>query len=72
MIHKIKGQDQDYVVATGTTMYITDKAVKFDLDDTVGYESTWIPKSQLEDWPRTGNHGDVVMTEWIAKQKGLM
>ena len=37
-------------------------------------EELWIPKSQIEDaadLPAAGN-AEVIMTAWIAKQKGLI
>lgn len=48
----------------------TDKAVQ--ITDPVDSESYWIPLSQVLEMHRnpTG-HGSIVMTEWIAKQKGL-
>lgn len=49
----------------------TDSAVLCEIDG----EQIWIPKSQIDDdsevW-ENGQEGVLVMTEWIAEQKGLL
>jgi hypothetical protein len=49
----------------------TDKAILAEIDGT----DVWIPKSQIKDesevWKK-GQSGKLVVTEWIATQKGLV
>ena len=53
----------------------TDKAIEciLDIDGTVA--RYWIPKSQIDDdsevWSK-GDVGELVVTMWIAKEKGLL
>lgn len=35
-------------------------------------DDIWLPKSQLATYPDFGEHGDIVMSEWIAGQKELL
>lgn len=56
--------------AYGESLRETDKAILVKLrghDDEL-----WLPKSQLAEYPGFGDHGDIVMSEWIAKQKELI
>jgi hypothetical protein len=49
----------------------TSKAILVVIDD----EQHWIPQSQVHADSEVYNHGDegtLVITEWIAKQKGLV
>lgn len=49
----------------------TDKALLCIIDD----EEHWIPKSQVDDDSEVyaeGDEGKLVITEWIAEQKGLL
>jgi hypothetical protein len=49
-------------------MYETDEAVKIEVDD----ESYWIPLSQVESMHFDGKgNGHIVISNWIAQQKGL-
>ncbi len=50
------------------TVHETDGAIL------VNYEGdeTWIPKSQLEDWPDVGESGEIIVTEWWAEKEGLI
>lgn len=32
----------------------------------------WFPKSQLEDWPDRKEYGDIIMPEWLAKEKEVI
>lgn len=48
----------------------TQKAILVDVDG----EDYWIPLSQVDDESEvyeSGDQGDLVITEWIAQQKGL-
>lgn len=68
--HLVKGQDQDYWSVMGLVTAVTEKAVLVEIDGL--FSSTWLPKSQLEDWPRKEEHGEILMTLWIAQQKGFV
>jgi hypothetical protein len=49
----------------------TDKALLCVIDD----EEHWIPLSQIDDDSevyQAGTEGTLIVTEWIAKQKGLV
>ena len=48
----------------------TDNAILLRTDGEDG-EDVWIPFSQIEEIHRDGNRARVVMSAWIAKQKGL-
>ena len=49
-------------------LYESENAVKIEVDD----ESIWIPLSQVEEMHFDGKGvGSIVMTDWIAQQKGL-
>jgi len=49
----------------------SDLAIKVDIDGTL----YWIPQSQVDDdselW-ENGQEGTLVLSEWIAKEKGLV
>ena len=48
----------------------TDRAILCDIDG----DEHWIPKSQISDDSEVyqdGDEGDLVITEWLANQKGL-
>ncbi|MDE2107418.1 MAG: hypothetical protein KGL39_60035 [Patescibacteria group bacterium] len=48
----------------------TDNAVL--IEDPVTGDEHWIPLSQVDRMDKDKNkHGTIVMTEWIAKKKGL-
>jgi hypothetical protein len=54
----------------------TDKAIFVAIGDGIkSGERMWIPKSQVHDdseiW-KLGQEGTLVITEWIAEQKGLI
>jgi hypothetical protein len=36
-----------------------------------GMGEIWLPKSQLDDWPEVYSTGEIVMPEWLAKEKDL-
>lgn len=49
----------------------TDRAILVD----VGDDEQWIPKSQIHDDSEvyeSGNAGTLIVSEWIAKQKGWL
>lgn len=76
MSNKPISNDKSLVSVSGTTLGESDGsksgtegAVKFDFG---GKKPLWIPKSQLEDWPDVGKHGQVLMKEWIALEEGLI
>ena len=49
-------------------MYESENAVKIEVDD----ESIWIPLSQVESMHFDArDHGSIVISDWIAAQKGL-
>ena len=35
-------------------------------------EKIWLPKSQLEDWPEVGTAGEIIIAEWLAKEKEMI
>jgi len=41
-----------------------------------GDKDVWLPKSQIEieggEWPKEGEACDVLVAEWLAKNKGLI
>ena len=37
-----------------------------------GDVSVWLPKYKLEKYPIVGSSGDVVMPEWLAKEKKII
>jgi hypothetical protein len=49
----------------------TDRAILVEIEG----DDFWIPQSQVDDdsevW-RKGDEGTLVITEWIAKQKGIL
>jgi hypothetical protein len=48
----------------------TDSAILCDIEG----EEIWIPKSQIDDDSEVyemGTNGDLVITQWIARKKGL-
>jgi hypothetical protein len=50
--------------------YSTPKAIKVTIED----EEHWIPQSQVHDDSevyKTGQRGTLVITRWIAQQRGL-
>jgi hypothetical protein len=53
-----------------TILHTSDKAIHIELK---GGETMWLPLSQLKEIHRTNQKGEdwVVMSGWIAKQKGL-
>lgn len=54
-----------------TALRSTDKALLVEVDG----EELWIPHSQIDDDSevyREGDAGQLVISEWIAKQKGLV
>lgn len=54
----------------GTVMRETDAAILF-LDDKTD-EELWLPKSQIVEQDLSTGTDIVTITEWIAKQKGLV
>jgi Ser-tRNA(Ala) deacylase AlaX len=56
---------------TARCVRATSKAILVDVDG----EEVWIPQSQVHDdsevW-RAGDEGKLVISEWIAKRKGLL
>ena len=60
--------DKRLVDVFGTVIRETDLAILADCGD----GEVWLPKSQLEEWPDVDCDGEIVMTEWIAEQKGLV
>lgn len=55
-------------IVVDEVLYETDLAILVLCDE----EEIWLPKSQLEEWPDIGEEGTVIMTEWIAEEKGLI
>lgn len=52
-------------------LHETDNAIQ--INDGTSDENLWIPLSQVEEIHRDKNgYGSIVMSEWIAKQKGLL
>ena len=60
---------EGWIEIQGTAKIETDDAVLIDFG---GKKAEWIPKSQMEDWPDVGANGDVILTEWIAEEKGVI
>jgi len=38
----------------------------------VGNNTVWLLKSQIEDWPNVGESGEILMPEWLAKDKCII
>lgn len=57
-------------LAVDEVVHATGLAILFLIDG----DEVWIPRSQLEDpdAAESGGLGEVSMTEWIARQKGLL
>lgn len=54
-----------------TVLKATDKALLCEIDG----EQVWIPKGQIDDDSEVfqeGQDGQLVISEWIAKEKGLV
>lgn len=52
-------------------VHATDKALLCEIDG----DETWIPKSQISadsEVSEAGDEGTLIITEWIAEQKGLL
>lgn len=50
----------------------TEKALLVNIDDT---EEVWIPKSQIDDDSevrKAGDSGTLVISDWIAREKGFI
>ena len=64
---------KDFVTVRGTIKHITHRAILFHDDATD--EECWIPISQIEsnqsDYSELGET-ELLITEWIAEQKGLI
>jgi chemotaxis signal transduction protein len=63
-------RQQETYTAKGTIKNETAKAVLFEIDG----DEYWIPLSQIFKVVRTKSKGEdeIVMSEWIAKEKGLI
>lgn len=60
-------------LGTGTALRETTDALLIELDD--HDQRIWFPKSQIHDDSEVyaeGHTGEVVVTQWIAEQKGLV
>lgn len=57
---------KDLVEIFCTVRLESEKAIK--IDDGSG-KHTWLPKSQLEDWPDVGTTGSLLIPEWLAEEK---
>ena len=65
----------DLIEIEVTVLRITDKAFLVELENLENKtEEMWIPKSQVKetDCLAKGDEGTMEITQWIAKQKGLM
>ena len=58
-----------YIEIFGEVKAETDLAILADVGEK---NDVWLPKSQLEDWPDVNKSGEIMMTEWIAEEKGLI
>lgn len=67
-----KLEDKNYVEISCEIRHKTEKAVL--IHD--GTQEAWIPFSQIEspdeDEMEIGEHTEIMMTEWIATEKGLI
>ena len=63
------GSKDDWVSVDATVVIETDDAVAIDHG---GTKITWLPKSQLEDWPDVSEYGEVLISRWLAEEKGLV
>lgn len=52
-----------------TVLYETEAAIRIDYG---GDSPVWLPKSKCEDWPDIGDHGTVIVEEWLALDKGII
>lgn len=72
---KRQHQDGEFVVGHVTVKATTGSALLVDVDG----EDIWFPWSQIhenselyEGAAERGDEGELVVTEWVAKQKGLL
>lgn len=68
----VKGRDATHTIEAVNIVRESDKAVLVEISADV---EIWIPLSQIKSIHRDTKHkgnDSVVMTEWIAKQKGLL
>lgn len=65
-----KLETKGYTYISGEVRYQTDRAILF-YD---GAKEVWLPKSQIEDPEEfaVGEAIDVLLPEWLAKDKGLI
>ena len=69
--HRDRSDQPTVELAVVFTDVETDKAYK--VIDPASNEAIWIPFSQtIERHRDKNNHGTIVITEWIARQKGLV
>ncbi len=64
----------EYVTLKGTAIAETEAAVLILLDGDDA-EEVWFPKSTLHSGSPVqgeGDHGDVIVAEWLAKKKGII
>jgi hypothetical protein len=64
--------EKNVTVQDVLAVHETDKAIKVDFGE-LGEQ--WIPKSQIHEDSEVyedGHHGDLIISRWIAKQKGLL
>jgi hypothetical protein len=63
------GSKDDWVSVEAEVALETDDAIAIDHGSA---KLVWLPKSQLEDWPDLGKFGEVLLTRWLAEEKGLV
>ena len=68
--------DEGYVIGEGTAVQETDQAILFQaVDDAEGNAQEWYPKSQIHedsDIHHKDEEGTLVISSWLAEQKGLV
>jgi hypothetical protein len=62
--------DEKHVACDGKCIAVSEKAILVDIDGT----EVWIPQSQVHEDSEVfakGDDGKLVITKWIARQKGV-
>ena len=77
-VSRFKKEDAGHSLGQVEVITITDKALLVKEAGTPGDKGDWYPKSQihssseLDEHSLVGETGELVITEWLATQKGLV
>jgi hypothetical protein len=67
-MQQISNDKSIVVLESVKTLRETDAAIRVLYDGGIH----WLPKSQCEDWPDEGETGDLIVKEWILKEKEII